>query len=101
MKAIIWGLTFNDAKIKLLDIEEKYRPYTNVATKCNTNSTYEIIFENGDRWFACEANDGSRGHRCNISYVDSRISQEIVNGIIKNCTTAEPYQAITYFEVEN
>ena len=37
MKGIVWGLTFNDAKIKLLDIEERYRPYTNIVTKRNTN----------------------------------------------------------------
>lgn len=101
MRGIVWGLTFNDAKIKLLDIEEKYRPYTDIAAKYNSKSTYEIIFENGDRWIACEASDRSRGHKCNISYIDSRIPNDIVDNIIKKCTIAEPYHAITYFKVEN
>lgn len=97
MRGIVWGLTSKDAIIKLKAIEEDYRPYTDVVTCRKTKNTYEIIFENGDHWIACNATEAQRGRKCNVSYIDARIDQEIINRIITPCTIAYPFHAFSYF----
>lgn len=69
----------------------------NVLTRRKSNSTYELVYDNGDYWIACGVRESARGHRCNISYVDARIDSEFIDCIIKPCTIAGPYQAFHYF----
>jgi hypothetical protein len=97
MKGIVWGLTIQDAIMKLKEIEEEYRLHTNVIACRQTKYVYEIRFENGDHWIACNIHESNRGHKCNVSYIDGRIDKEVVNRLIKHCTVAYPFQAFNYF----
>jgi len=39
----------------------------------------------------------ARGHRCNITYIDYDIPDEIIEEVIKPIVTLPPYQGINYF----
>ena len=99
MKGIVWGLTTADAIKKMEQIEKNYERYqtANVLTRKKSNFTYELAYDNGDSWIACDAKESARGHKCNISYIDIRIDPEIIDCIIKPCTIAGPYHAFCYF----
>lgn len=99
MKGIIWGLTFNDAASKLEEIEADYKRYhvARLTRRICNKYEYRIEYDNGDVWRAATARESSRGVRCNVSYIDARISEEFINCVIKNCTTAGPYHAINYY----
>ena len=97
MRGIVWGLTTEDAKFKLKKIEEAYRPYIDIMNKRETKNSYELIFANGDYWMACNGSECHRGRKCNISYIDARLDEEIIQRIIKPCTVLEPFHAINYY----
>ena len=50
MKGIVWGLTTIDAIKKMEQIEKNYEMYrtANVLTRRKSNSTYELVYDNGD-----------------------------------------------------
>lgn len=99
MKGIVWGLKLQTAIKKLEQIEYDYNYYSKIKTKIKrkTKWSYEIIFDNGDCWIALKAQESSRGKRCNISYIDTAIKDDIISNIIKPVTTASPYHAIQYY----
>ena len=99
MKGIVWGLTTIDAIKKMEQIEKNYEMYrtANVLTRRKSNSTYELVYDNGDYWIACGAKESARGHKCNISYIDARIDKDIIDFIIKPCTTLGPYSGFHYY----
>ena len=99
MKGIVWGLNIDSAIKKLEEIEKLYEIH-NVSVlvyKAKTKNKYEIRYINGDHWIACGASESARGRKCNISYIDARIDDEIINCIIKPCTSIQPYQAFHYY----
>lgn len=51
-------------------------------------------FENGDIWRVLGANDGSRGYRCNIAYIERSISFDTYRTIICSAMINHPYSAI-------
>ena len=51
-------------------------------------------FENGDIWRVLGANDGSRGYRCNVAYVERSISFDTYRVIICPAMMNHPYSAI-------
>lgn len=51
-------------------------------------------FENGDIWRVLGANDGSRGYRCNVAYIERSISFDIYRTIICPAMRHHPYTAI-------
>ena len=65
-----------------------------------TKTEYTITYENGDNWRALRGNTNSRGYRCNISYIDREIADDIVDTIIKPCTTCFPYHGFEYYYPE-
>ena len=99
MKGIVWGLTFDSAVSKLEEIEAYYKRYYTARPTRRIRSKYEYIIEydNGDIWRAVSARESSRGMKCNVSYIDARISEEFINCVIKPCTIAGPYHAINYY----
>ena len=99
MKGIIWAYLTDDANEKLLEIEEQYarmdiKPIKRVIS--NSAGSW-ILFDNDDIWRVVRASDSGRGHSTNVSYIDRRISQEIINTIIKPATKAMPYQAFYFY----
>lgn len=99
MKGIIWAYESDGANEKLLEIEEQYarmdiKPIRRVISK---SAGSWILFDNEDMWRVVRASDSRRGHCANVSYIDRRISQEVINTIIKPATKAMPYQAFRFY----
>ena len=99
MRGIVWAYLTSDGNEKLLEIEKQYirmniHPVQRVINK-STGSW--ISFENGDIWKVVRASDSGRGNSANVSYIDRRISQEVINTIIKPATKAMPYQAFRFY----
>lgn len=56
-----------------------------------------IIFENNDFWKVVKGTTNSRGQRANVSYIDCRIPQKIVDEVIKPCSISYPFQGFKYY----
>lgn len=99
MIGIVWGSTFEYALDKIKKIEESYKRYhtSNLISKRETKYSYELTYDNGDRWLACRAAESQRGHKCNVSYIDTNIPVDFIETIIIPSTVAGPYQAINYY----
>ena len=98
MKGIIWGKPTKSANQRFEIILQNYERMGIECIKCiNSRTRREAIFENGDFWLAISANESSRGHKCNISYIDSRLNSYIIRLIIMPSTSALPFSGISYF----
>lgn len=99
MKGIVWGKTFTFAIDKLDQIVVQYEQLHIYPIRIiKSKNEYSIVYENGDYWRACLVNTSSRGYKCNISYIDSSIPNEIIETIILPSTTSPPYQGIIYYQ---
>ena len=101
MKGIVWGNRWISAVNKLDQIALKYE-YLHIhpVQIVKTKTEYTITYENGDNWRAIRGNTNSRGYKCNISYIDCEIADDIVNTVIKPCTTCFPYHGFEYYYPE-
>lgn len=101
MKGIVWGNRWISAVNKLDQIALKYE-YLHISPIqiIKTKNEYIITYENGDNWRAIRGNTNSRGYKCNISYIDREIADDIVDTIIKPCTTDFPYHGFEYYYPE-
>ncbi len=101
MKGIVWGNRWISAVNKLDQIALKYE-YLHISPIqiVKTKNEYIITYENGDNWRAIRGNTNSRGYKCNISYIDCEIADDIVDTIIKPCTTDFPYHGFEYYYPE-
>lgn len=99
MKGIVWGKTFASAVDRLDQIAIQYEQlHINPIRITKSKNEYNIVYENGDYWRTCLGNTSSRGYKCNISYIDNSISNEIIETIILPSTTSPPYQGIIYYQ---
>lgn len=98
MKGIVWSYVTNDGIEELLKIEKDYNQM-GIETQKKVISTHQsyIIFDNNDIWRVVRASDSGRGYATNISYIDRRIPQDVINTIIKPATKAWPYQAFKFY----
>ena len=99
MRGIVWAYNTEDAITQLLEIEEDYKhlgiePVNKVIGK--QHDSY-ISFANGDMWRVVRACDSGRGYAANVSYIDIRISQEVIDTIIKYATKSWPFQAFKFY----
>lgn len=101
MKGIVWGNRWISAVNKLDQIALKYE-YLHISPIqiVKTKNEYIITYENGDNWRAIRGNTNSRGYKCNISYIDREIADDIIDTIIKPCTTDFPYHGFEYYYPE-
>ncbi len=98
MKGIVWGRTLTSAIDKLDQIATQYEQlHIYPVSIIKSKSEYTIIYENGDYWRVCLGAAFSRGYRCNISYIDNNIPNEIIETIIIPSTIRPPYQGIIYY----
>lgn len=100
MKGIVWGLTFERANEKLTEITERYLQMEyHIIEKTVAKNRISVVFNNGDYWQAVAARTHDKKERCNISYIDKQLEKYVsdVSIIIKHCTTAMPFNGVTYF----
>jgi hypothetical protein len=99
MKGIVWGKTIEKGREKLEEIVDDYIAMGHkILEKRVTKHHTAILFDNGDYWQAIQAIENSKGQRCNISYIDHELEKYIsIISIIEHCTTAGPFNGITYF----
>ena len=101
MNGIVWGNRWISAVKQLDQIATKYEQlHINPVQIVKTKTEYTITYENGDNWRALRGNDNSRGYRCNISYIDYNIPNNIIDTIIKPCTIRFPYHGFEYYYPE-
>lgn len=101
MKGIVWGNRWISAVNQLDKIAIKYKQlHINPVQIVKTKTEYTITYENGDNWRAIRGNTNSRGYKCNISYIDREIADDIVDTVIKPCTTCFPYHGFEYYYPE-
>ena len=99
MKAIVWyDKYFETAKEFIKTQIEKYKIMGIEGRIIETKSFFRFYADNGDLWQTASSRESSRGMKCNISYVEKSIPEEFINCVIKPCTVAYPYNAITYYE---
>lgn len=99
MRGIVWGKTIKRGREKLEEIVDDYIAIGHkILEKRATKHHTAILFDNGDYWQAVQAVENSKGQRCNISYIDHELEKYIsIISIIEHCTTAMPFNGITYF----
>ncbi len=103
MKGIIWYWTeqHREAAIEeLISLKHKYEYCGIKSIDSRVNKLVaRVIFNNGDTWEVVSAGERSRGYKCNISFIDSATSMDLINTIIKPCTIAYPFSAFKYWSV--
>ena len=98
MKGIIWGKTTKSANQQFEIILQNYERMGIECIKCiNSIIRREAIFENGDFWLAISGNEISRGHKCDVSYIDREIESRVVCEVIEPCTCGNLFSAKNYF----
>lgn len=96
MIGTIWGRTQERACKELEIIKNRYLTYGEILTEIKKNS---FKTQSGDYWVAVKTNEYARGYRCNISYIDKTIPEDIVNEIVIPATKAYPYRGFEYFDI--
>ena len=101
MKGAIWTCDrFGDGVEKLQYIRDRYIwSGVDVVREVHSRSSSWVEFDNGDIWRVISASDNSRGIRCDIAWIDSRISREVVQTII--LPTLVSYNGPRYYEFYN
>lgn len=96
MIGIVWGKTKERAIEELEKIKKNY-----IHRKTDIIKKGKDYFEaqNGDVWRAVKADEYVRGYKCNISYIDKSIPQDIVRTNVIYSTMLYPYQAFKYFDI--
>ena len=93
---IIWANTVEDGNKFLEEIIQEYQKKGIEVQRTKVHSKYgsEVIFENEntiDFWRVKKASESSRGYRADISLVDTRITLEVYNNIIRPQTRPTYY----------
>jgi hypothetical protein len=101
MQGAIWAPKPNhpEAINKFEQIIYNYEKYANVKMLNYKKSSNKRVvhFENGDTWYLINYVDSGLGYRFNISYIHRSIPTDVVNSIIRPCTTVFPYNGIFYY----
>lgn len=95
MKGIVWYKDKVQGLEKMKEIQQQYEKLR-VETYV-TDGGFMIHCENGDYWKGCPARDAARGNKCNVSYIQRGIPEDVISTIIYPCTIALPYQAFRYW----
>ena len=99
MTGIVWGKTKIKANEKLELIIKNYKQYKNIKP-IQVKKTYgelSAIFDNGEKWYAFDANENRRGLCCEVSLIDKEIDEKVKECIILPCTKSFSWTAIGYY----
>lgn len=101
MKGVIWTCDrFGDGIEKLQYIRDRYIwSGINIVREVYSRNNSWVEFDNGDMWRVASASDNSRGIRCNIAWIDSRISREVLQTVVLR--TLVSYNNPCYYEFYN
>lgn len=98
MRGLIWYSERSSGLYQFKQICNEYKRLNIACTRSYENSAQIFAeFANGDSWQAVPAIDQSRGRACNVAYIDKRISEDVVNKVIKPCLKIPPYRAYYYY----
>lgn len=99
VRGIIWAYDRDSGNEQLLEIKRKYQllDIQPIKERISKSTGSFIAFDNGDIWRSVYAAESARGQRANISYIDRRVPEDIVNCVIKPCTLDIPYSAYRYY----
>lgn len=99
VRGIIWAYDRESGNEQLLEIKRKYQllDIQPIKERISKSSGSFIAFDNGDTWRSVYAAENARCQRANISYIDRRVPEDIVNCVIKPCTLDIPYSAYRYY----
>ena len=99
MKAIVWYDQHLETAKEFIKMQiERYKLMGIEGRVIGNKNFLHFYAENGDVWQTAPSRESSCGIKCNISYVEKGIPEDFINRVIKHCTTAYPYNAITYYE---
>lgn len=83
---------------KLQQIVAGYERFGIPTTKCHySKNGSRAEFENGDCWSVRYANDGARGSRWNVAYIERCIDYPIFRQVIMPAGCMSPFTAIHLF----
>lgn len=99
VRGVIWAYDRDSGNEQLLEIKRKYEllDIHPIQERISKSSGSFIAFDNGDTWRSVYAAESARQQRANISYIDRRVPEVIVNNVIKPCTLDIPYSAYRYY----
>ena len=98
MKGMVWYYTYEDGLKQLQRIKMDYERMNIKAVKERFSRFGSLVeFENGDCWKMASGTESSRGNKINVSYIDRRIEEDMVQCVIRPCTMAYPFQAFRYY----
>lgn len=97
MYGIVWYQNREEGKKQLQKIVDDYLNKKNINYNKIIQFPISVIFENGDIWKLLKVGDSSRGHRCNVSFIERCISVEDFNTFIRPVTTLSPYNAYNFY----
>ena len=99
MKAVVWYNQQPETAKQFIKTQiTRYKIMGIEGHIMETEKFLRFYADNGDLWQTAPSYESSRGIKCNISYVEKGVPEEFINRVIKPCTTAYPYNAITYYE---
>ena len=98
IRGIVWYKNRNNGEEQFNIILSRYKIMGIPQIKIQKDkTTIFITLENGDKWWLIKADGQRKIGRCNISYIDRSINNEIIEKIIKPCTILWPYTAYNYY----
>lgn len=99
MKGIVWGLTFERANQKLLDIKAKYEfMEIPIEKEREGNHVHQIVYANGDIWKAVSVSEAARGNRANVAYIERGITEKPeLLAVAQRCLMEFPWSAYRYY----
>ena len=97
---IVWYNDLDSGWQKFKEIINEYKIYEHHKILADDwlALSRSVLFNNGDIWSLIPAQEYSRGHRCNVSYIPRNINQNIYHNIILRSTTRPPFQAYYYYD---
>lgn len=98
MKAIVWYKDDVELAKEYIKIQiEKYKTSKIEGRVVESDHFLRFYADNGDYWETRPALESSKGVKCNISYIEEGIPIEFMDSVIRHCTTAPPFNAMTCY----
>ena len=99
IKGIIWRKSSESETAEILfeQIVANYEFIGITGNVIKSRISMRFYAGNGDFWEVISAVESMRGKKCNISYIERGIPDEMIGNVIIPCTVALPFRAIIYF----